>query len=1703
MDRKKVANRHSIKNKQNYNSMPDQRDLNNNDNNGDMNNDNGVDVEEPPLAKEEDEEQEQQEEEEDATSLEGLISSSERSRRRRRTNNNNATMTQQYLDGTQQDSSCSLFAAWAVKLFIFAIAIIGLLVWRSHNSHHDYYTGGSVDIVTVGTTTTTAGNPTPDATTKQSMMDDSTSSTSVPPHHQHFVHYNPNAFLQQQNLNPFDFRMDDDDDDTNNNNVYGTNILQPPRLFDNQHYFQAQDPDLLGYLQHPNIYNNTLVFCAEGDVYLTNIEDWSSQQQQSRRRMPAMKLTTTVGNAMDPKINPTFPYWLAYTATYSGRRDVYLLDLRGARTPALRLTYWDTSSGVHGLVGWMPDGQSLLFSARSTNVSMPDERLYKIQLGQAEASAASPTTTTTTTSSSLAVFGIQPVPLSQAIDGVYVDKCLYFVRFSQSSQTIRYTGGTAENLWVYCQDGHEQQLAYKLFNDNYRGTSKSPQLYNDNGNGKNGNGKNGEDPKYLFFLSDRGYVSKEQQEALGDDAPQWVPERMNIWAVPLSSGSAQTMSSDALIQITNTACDFEGRTIREFTIDPATLNVVVRIGADLYYMDANKVHGKLQQGRRPRRRMEEKEEKVTIVQEQGEEATAMGETENEPGKTENLQVESSSTEPTGTRTDYSERVEAETDPAMTRSEVPSPDHHSGHSTELTRLPIIVHSDFSTSQERIVPVSLTKHLRSADVYYTAVGSTHMLMTLRGQIWVAPVVPNSEVPPYAGAGMNLPERSYRVGPGAMMGGLVRILGSRHVPNPIEDDTSDRRLAVALATDPLSPTAEHALYLIETQSDIIPIFLDLDDLPTPFLGGHASGGSTAVGGLGSIKSDSMVVSPCGRRMAWTDTDGRIVVMTLPHYQNVTNLERVVYTVLPNENELGEPMMGDEVDLSWSPGGRYLAVNHNARNQFRVISIADVGDPESSEDNKVADIQVGRIVMATPDRFNSFSMYWGKSRSDISTYNRNSAMSSVFGLPEPENVATTLFFLTDRDITTDVFGPWGTRQPSPHFTGENTVYALPLIAKDSEDPPPGRFTGGGAAEVHVDEFLKKRNEVATLLASKNGGGHRHLAQKFHGMVEAFGRKLKGQKRRRIKDEEEPWQAEKATNSQNTTESGGTLESASFPKDADIDFGPVDLKFARSAYRLASIPKAKYIDILSQTWDDGSFVLIEDDDDTVVLNIFIADDYPSDTFKSTPFLPIKAGSPDLVSFGTSTCRQYIFIGYSPGDRFKVVANTAKGIATLLGDVGLKEDIVDAGGIHLSIWPWLEYRQMYSDAWRMLRDYFYDPEMTGLDWPAIHDRYFPLVSRCTKREELDDVLAQMASELSALHVFVYGGDKDIPLHGSFSEIMANRVSSFGAVLERSAEWGGYKIMNIPERDPDFSLLDGNPIYSPLSDQTLRLSGQRGLQPGDVIVGVNGESVMRAPDINLLLRGKAGKSVRLDVLRLSSDSISTGTDEEGQSGVTAEPVIVVPLDPDDADDLRYYAWEYQTKQLAQKLAKEANFTVGYVHLQSMSGATAEDAFARGFFPDFNKDAFILDVRHNRGGNIDSWVLDVLQRKAWMYWQSRDFNTRNGGLGWDEQFAFRGHIVVLIDEKTSSDGEGVSRGISELGLGRLIGARTWGGGIWLSSDNHLVDGGIATVCYTDQYFYSYTSNFGFSHPSRFLLFHRHLRLVHIARILAGDWVSNKWA
>jgi tricorn protease len=110
--------------------------------------------------------------------------------------------------------------------------------------------------------------------------------------------------------------------------------------------------------------------------------------------------------------------------------------------------------------------------------------------------------------------------------------------------------------------------------------------------------------------------------------------------------------------------------------------------------------------------------------------------------------------------------------------------------------------------------------------------------------------------------------------------------------------------------------------------------------------------------------------------------------------------------------------------------------------------------------------------------------------------------------------------------------------------------------------------------------------------------------------------------------------------------------------------------------------------------------------------------------------------------------------------------------------------------------------------------------------------------------------------------------------------------------------------------------------------------------------------------------------------------------------------------------------------------------------------RMFYPVFNRPGLIIDVRHNRGGNIESFILEKLLRKDWMYWKSR-----SGQPSWNMQYAFRGYIVILVDENTASDGEAFAEGFKRLNLGTSIGTRTWGGEIWLSGVNTLSDGGIA--------------------------------------------------
>lgn len=344
----------------------------------------------------------------------------------------------------------------------------------------------------------------------------------------------------------------------------------------------------------------------------------------------------------------------------------------------------------------------------------------------------------------------------------------------------------------------------------------------------------------------------------------------------------------------------------------------------------------------------------------------------------------------------------------------------------------------------------------------------------------------------------------------------------------------------------------------------------------------------------------------------------------------------------------------------------------------------------------------------------------------------------------------------------------------------------------------------------------------------------------------------------------------------------------------------------------------------------------------------------------------------------------------------------------ISKNKIDVSGWRFGITPREDWKQIFTDAWRMERDYFYDKNMHGVDWDAMHAKYLPLVDRITTRNELSDLIGRFVGELSALHTSVRGGDMR-------SDEKNIAVASLGGEFSRDAANDGYRIDYIYKVDPDYP--DGR---SPLDDPYLDV------RIGDIITNINGVPALSAVDMGALIRNQVGKQVRLTIKR---EAVS-------------RDVIVTPIAS--SLSLRYSDWEYG-KRL--EVEEKGDDKIGYLHLRAMGNSDISQ-FYREFYPVFNKSGLIVDVRFNRGGNIDSFILEKLLRKAWMYWKARA-----GEPYWNMPYAFRGHMVVLVNENTYSDGEAFADGFKKLGLGTTIGTRTWGGEIWLHGGNRLSDNGLA--------------------------------------------------
>jgi tricorn protease len=565
-------------------------------------------------------------------------------------------------------------------------------------------------------------------------------------------------------------------------------------------------------------------------------------------------------------------------------------------------------------------------------------------------------------------------------------------------------------------------------------------------------------------------------------------------------------------------------------------------------------------------------------------------------------------------------------------------------------------------------------------------------------------------------------------------------------------------------------------------------------------------------------------------------------------------------------------------------------------------------------------------------------------------------------------LYFLSDRALNTTVPSPWGTRQPDPHFNHPQKIYEVALVAGLRSPFLP-------ADELHPDTPAKEDKEEPKKDANAAPGKDKDSQAKGEAGKESS-KDAKGDEEKKPDEKKVP--------------------------EVKIDFSGIGERLTE-----VPVPPGNYEDLQAAAkrlcWLNGSdearpkYTL-------QCLNVDNKDEEP-DTVMA-----------EVRSFEISEDRKKMLV--RKGDDFFVLDSDVKGSG--LNDAkALGKAKVDLSHWELTTTPRDEFRGFFLDAWRLERDYFYDRHMQGVDWVAMRERYLPLVDRVSDRDELNDVIAQMVSELSALHTFVGGGDQRKPE----DEI---GVATLGARLRRDEKAGGYVVEHIYQHDPDL------PNTAPPLARPDSLVNE-----GETITSIDGTDLLSVRDERELLRGKAGTQVMLRVKSAKGEM---------------RDVLMKPISEEQDEDLRYSEWEY-SRRLKVEAASAGK--IGYIHLRAM-GSNDIDRWAREYYPVFDRQGLIIDVRHNDGGNIDSWLLGKLLRQAWFY-----FQPRVGNPTWNMQEAFRGHIVVLCDQQTASDGEAFSEGFKRFRMGPVIGMRTWGGEIWLSGNNRQADGGVATAAETGVY------------------------------------------
>ncbi|GAA3691293.1 S41 family peptidase [Nonomuraea antimicrobica] len=368
------------------------------------------------------------------------------------------------------------------------------------------------------------------------------------------------------------------------------------------------------------------------------------------------------------------------------------------------------------------------------------------------------------------------------------------------------------------------------------------------------------------------------------------------------------------------------------------------------------------------------------------------------------------------------------------------------------------------------------------------------------------------------------------------------------------------------------------------------------------------------------------------------------------------------------------------------------------------------------------------------------------------------------------------------------------------------------------------------------------------------------------------------------------------------------------------------------------------------------------------------------------------------------------GDGSRIVTNGKNGLQTRAASEGDEVVTVDLDRIAVQIDPVAEWRQGFREAGRLMRDHFWRADMSGVDWQGVLDRYEPLVERIGTHSELIDLLWETQGELGTSHAYAYGA-------GGGGGDPRRRQGLLGADLARDAdgEWRVERIL--PGESSDHA------ARSPL------LAPGVAIRPGDAILAVGGRPVDPVRGPLALLSGTAGQPVELTV--------------RPASGGDVRRVVVSPIS--DESSLRYHDWVEDRRAHVRRVSEGR---LGYLHVPDMT-AEGWAQFHRDLRTEMARDGLIVDVRENGGGHLSELVLEKLSRKVTGWALARGYRPTRY-----PEDSPRGPVVTVADEFAGSDGDIVSVGIKNRGIGPLVGVRTWGGVIGIDSRYALVDGTVVT-------------------------------------------------